>query len=284
MTAHTLGFLGKEDIDLFHKQGFVLKRQCISTLEMDQLRTTLTAIIYNSLQDISQNPSYEPSDNEQSYFINGCRIVFKKRSNNSISIQKFNGCCGINPALLEVVRSKKLVTTFCELLGTRDLEHIISQIHPKLPGDGIFYPRHRDIQFRKAYDPDWKDILGNGSYGICIIPVDPMSPENGGLWVDRNNFPEEGKGEGEKENREWITAQPGDLLFMHPQLFHGSESNTSNVSRITLLTGFCAYGANSKPYPGALVNYRVQLAEDGTLTCVPTPWCQNYVGNLTIGH
>lgn len=62
-----------------------------------------------------------------------------------------------------------------ELLGTNDLEHLICQVHPKLPGDGVSYPAHKDIQFRRQFDPDWQDILGNGSYAICIIPVDPMS-------------------------------------------------------------------------------------------------------------
>ena len=89
--------------------------------------------------------------------------------------------------------------TFSEIPGTRDLEHLIFQIHPKIPGDGISFPRHRDIQFRKSYNPEWQDILGNGSYAICIMPVDPMTQDNGCLWIDKNNYPE--PQEKEEENR-----------------------------------------------------------------------------------
>ncbi len=61
-------------------------------------------------------------------------------------------------------------------------------MHPKLPGDGVAYARHRDVQFRKQFDPEWTDVLQNGSYAICIMPIDPMNKENGGLWVDLNNY------------------------------------------------------------------------------------------------
>jgi len=104
-------------------------------------------------------------------------------------------------------------------------------------------------------------VLGNGSYAICIMPVDPMSKENGGLWIDKNNFgtnkPEEA------QDLIWIEAKPGDLLFMHPHLLHGSAPNTSaSLHRKTLLSGFCAYGANSKAYPGAEVSHRFTLQND----------------------
>ncbi len=108
------------------------------------------------------------------------------------------------------------------------------------------------MKFRKSFDPDWQDVLGNGSYAICIIPIDTMTPENGGLWVDQNNYPEP---EGTEESREWLYTEPGDLIFMHPHLYHGSGANSSpTASRKAILTGFCAFGANHRPYPGAYVN------------------------------
>jgi len=51
-----------------------------------------------------------------------------------------------------------------------------------------------------------------------------MSKENGGLWVDRNNYPID---EQKEENLEWIESEPGDVLFMHPNLFHGSGPNNN---------------------------------------------------------
>jgi len=276
------GFLTTSDISLFHAQGYVLKQNCISKEEMAIVKSTLVSLMDRVTRELSQT-EYEPTGKDHFTLIDGSRIHFKPYSN-SISIQKINGCCGVQPSLLETVRSNKMVHTFFELLGTNDLEHIIAQLHPKLPGDGIAYPRHQDLTFRKSYDKEWKDVLGNGSYGVCIIPVDSMSPENGGLWVDKNFNKTQAGDESQKEDRTWIYAEPGDLLFMHPNLYHGSEANNSSVSRMTLLSGFCAFGANSKPYPGALVNVRLTLREDKGIATAQTAWGQTTFTGPSIGH
>lgn len=97
-----------------------------------------------------------------------------------------------------------------------------------------------------------------------------MNKENGGLWIDKKNYPDDS---GLEEDLDWIEAVPGDLLFMHPHLFHGSGPNMSpTYGRKTLLTGFCAYGANSKPYPGANVSMKITQDNDGEITVKPTAW------------
>lgn len=280
--VETQGFLTPEDITLFYKQGYLLKRQCLSPTEMMQLNENITSVVDRALEGIhdSKDPTF--SDNEQIIFINGSRVVYKRRPDQSIGIARINGCGGMQPALLATLRSEKMLRTFFELLGTNDLEHLISQIHPKLPGDGIAFPRHRDIQFRKSFDPDWQDILGNGSYAICIIPIERMVPETGGMWVDRNNYPEP---QGLEEDLVWVNAEPGDLLFMHPYLFHGSGPNPSQKeSRKTLLTGFCAYGANHKAYPGAYVNTRFTLTEEGKILNTTAPWYEGPALGSGAGH
>ncbi len=266
------GFLTSEDIDLFYKQGYLFKRQCLTQEEVDLLDENITMLIEDALKEVKQSNDQFLSDQDQMLYKNGSRIVFRRSSDSSISIARVNGVCGMNPALLDTVRSFKMLHTFFELLNTSELEHLISQVHPKMPGDGISFPKHRDIEFRKSFDPDWEDISGNGSYAICVIPIDPMTQENGGLWIDRNNYPEP---EGLEEDLVWMNAEPGDLLFMHPHLFHGSGPNLSKVSsRRTLLTGFCAFGANHKSYPGADVNIHLTLMEDGTIIAKPAPWQQ----------
>jgi ectoine hydroxylase-related dioxygenase (phytanoyl-CoA dioxygenase family) len=103
------------------------------------------------------------------------------------------------------------------------------------------------------------------------MPIDPMNKENGGLWVDKNNFKSEGP-----EELVWLEALPGDMLFMHPNLYHGSGPNESKTNgRRTLLTGFCAYGANHKAYPGAGVSVRVTLTDKISLQA--SPWQQDSV-------
>jgi len=280
--AEMQGFLTPDDIALFYKQGYLVKRQCLSEGEMRQLNEDVTTAVDRALGEIRHSKDLTFSDDDQMLYINGSRVVCKRRLDQSISIARINGCGGIQPALLKTMRSEKMVRTFFELLGTGDLEHLIAQIHPKLPGDGIAYPRHRDIQFRKSFDPDWQDILGNGSYAICVIPIDRMTPDNGGLWIDRNNYPES---KGLEEDIVWLYAEPGDLIFMHPHLYHGSGPNLApNASRKTLLTGFCAFGANHRPYPGAHVNTRCMLTEEGKISMTASPWSQGPFLGSGAGH
>jgi hypothetical protein len=281
-SMETKGFLTPEEITLFYQQGYLLKEQALSLREINQLDETVSSTIQQALEQIQLSDDPIVSDEEQFLYINESRVVFKRHSNQSISIARINGCSGIEPALLKIARSEKMVHTFFELLGTSDIEHLICQIHPKLPNDKIAFPKHRDIQFRKLFDPNWEDILGNGSYAICIMPTEPMSPENGGLWIDANNYPEP---QGLDEKRIWIYAKPGDLLFMHPYLYHGSGPNLSlTESRKTLLTGFCAFGANHKSYPGAHINTRLTLMEDSSIAAQPTPWSQTPCIEQLTGH
>ncbi|MEK7340439.1 MAG: phytanoyl-CoA dioxygenase family protein [Candidatus Rhabdochlamydia sp.] len=280
--VETQGFLTTDDIALFYKQGYLLKSQCLSQEEMKQLNEDITTVIDRAIGEIQHSKDLTFSDDDQIIYINGSRVVYKRHLDQSIFIARINGCGGMQPALLATMRSKKMVRTFFELLGTNDLEHLISQIHPKLSGDGIAYPKHRDIQFRKSFDPDWQDVLGNSSYAICIIPIDRMTPENGGLWIDRNNYPEP---QGLEEDLVWLYAEPGDLLFMHPHLYHGSGPNLApNTNRKTLLTGFCAFGANHKPYPGAYVNTRFTLTEEGEISMSASPWNQGPSLGSGVGH
>ncbi len=268
--TETKGFLTEDDISLFYKQGYVVKKQCLNEDERKLLQESISNTIERALDAIMLSSDVTLSDAQQFLHIEGSKIIFTRPSTTSISIARINGVGGMQPELINIARSEKMLFTFFELLGTRDLEHLIFQVHPKMPGDGIAFPRHQDIQFRKSFDPNWQDILGNGSYAICVIPVDPMNQENGGLWIDRNNYPHP---QNMVEDRIWIDAQPGDLLFMHPHLFHGSGPNTSSeFSRKTLLTGFCAFGANHKSYPGACINMRILRNDHDVITMEPAPW------------
>jgi hypothetical protein len=264
------GFLSQEEITTFYEQGYFLKKQCLSTEECQLLEQKVNESVSLALDTINNSEDQSLSDAEQYLHIKGSKVIFKRPSSSSVSIVRINGVGGMEPELLKIARSEKMVRTFFELLGTRDLEQLILQIHPKMPGDGIAFPRHRDIQFRKSYDPEWQDILGNGSYAICIIPTDPMNQENGCLWIDKNNYPEY---LGQEEERVWIEANPGDLLFMHPYLFHGSGPNLSpKMSRKTLLTGFCAFGANHKIYPGTAINTHITLKDNDQIEISIAPW------------
>jgi hypothetical protein len=281
LAIQTKGFLTSYEIETFYKQGYLLKKNCLSPKECEELNKDVTDVIVKALEKIEQSNTFSLTKEGQMDYVDGSRIVYNQHSDQSTSISRINGVCGMQPSLLNTLRSEKMIHTFFELLNTTDLEHLIAQLHPKIPGDGVAFPKHRDIQYRKAFDPDWQDVQGNGSYAICIIPIDAMNQENGGIWVDRNNYPDLQEAE---EDRAWVDAEPGDLLFMHPYLSHGSGPNLSKTSRRTLLTGFCAYGANHKTYPGAHVNVHVKLMENGSVAYFPLAWNQTAPNKTEPNH
>lgn len=173
-----------------------------------------------------------------------------------------------------------MVSTFFNLLECESLEHIICQFHPKEPSDGVEFPAHRDIKHRQGFDSDWTDISGQGSYAIAIIAVDRMTQENGGLWIDNTDYallqgnPENVKNipNQKDQNHVYLEMDPGDILFMHPYLLHGSGPNTSQNSRHTLLTGFCIYGANHENYPGNCTNDVLTKTDGGEFMTEPANW------------
>jgi ectoine hydroxylase-related dioxygenase (phytanoyl-CoA dioxygenase family) len=259
ISAPVKGFLTQEEIEMFFKQGYLVKKQGIEKSQVAALDQMTLNMIDKITREIFSN-TYPCSPDQQITHINGSQVVFKKPSANEASILRVVGSGGIEPNLLTTLRSHQMATTFFDLLGCNDLEHIICSFHPKQPKDGVTFVKHRDIQYRKQFDPEWKDVMGNGSYAICILAIDAMSAANGGLYVDRSTYPP--KKEASSEDVVSLSMEPGDLLFMHPEILHWSDANVSEVGRRALLTGFCAWGANHKAYPGTEINVRLTRSGD----------------------
>ncbi|MEI8328539.1 MAG: phytanoyl-CoA dioxygenase family protein [Chlamydiia bacterium] len=251
------GYLHDEEIALFHQQGFFLKKQCFTPSQvevLDQITTAMLDRIYKQAPEHS-NPVGDMN-------LDGSAVIYKKSIGGTLSVLRVVGCGGMEPQVLSFLRSDHMVHTFFDLLGCEQIEHLICQFHPKQPGDGVSFVQHRDIEYRKGFDPDWQDVLGNGSYAIGILAIDPMSADNGGLFLDRGSYPDS---PGKRPDIIAVDMEPGDLLFMHPELLHWSGPNESAKSRRTLLTGFCAWGANHRKYPGSGVNMKVSRASGAIL-------------------
>ena len=247
------GYLTPEEIERFHKHGYFIKKAGINGQDISALSECTDQAISRACETIEISGLSSDSDGEHAVVCDGSRVVYRTNATKGYSIARINGVCGMKPALRETLRSDEMLDTFFNLLGVCDIEHLIAQLHPKRAGDGISFPSHRDIDFRRAFDPDWTDVVGNGSYAICIIPLDRMMRENGGLYIDTNSFGD--AGEVSEEKLLWVEADPGDLIFLHPCILHGSgPNNSATLNRRTLLTGYFAFGANHKAYPGAEVN------------------------------
>lgn len=255
-------YLSAAQITTFYEKGYVIVKHAYTPAEVQEM----AACVDRMLQRIAQEP-LEATDNKKAAYIDGSQVVYTKGER--LSIARVSGCGSMEPQLMEVLRSDKMVYTFLDLLNGDELEHLVCQFHPKLQGDGVFFRKHRDSDNRRLFDPDWQDIKGNGSYAVAIIAIDPMTQENGGLIIDKKSFPVP-----QAESEEVaVVMNPGDVLFMHPDILHWSGPNNSSQSRRTLLTGFCAAGANHKNYPGDCTNDLISV-KDGRVVASAAPWKQ----------
>ncbi len=257
-------FLSAADIVAYYEQGYVIVKGAYSAREVREMSDTVNVMMARIFCQLSTATSMEK---KQAAYIEGSQVVFTKTEGKPASISRIVGCGSMDPSLLELLRSDKMVYTFLDLLNCEEMEHLICQFHPKLPGDNTSFPKHRDSDIRRKFDPEWKDVKGNGSYAIAIIAVDPMTPENGGLIIDKKSFPNQGT----ESEEVAVKLAPGDMIFMHPDIVHWSGPNISAISRRTLLTGFCVAGANHKNYPGNCTNDLISV-EAGRVRAQAAPW------------
>ena len=97
MVIMSLGYLNSEEIDLFHKQGYVLKSQCIDAVDILKAETEVTSGLLQCSSFLSSFPA--PSDKEKEQFanINGSRIVFRNLAGDEsspITISPREWCIG----------------------------------------------------------------------------------------------------------------------------------------------------------------------------------------------
>lgn len=257
--------LSCEDRDLFFENGFLILKGIFKE-QVSELKERCNSMASLILDRLSDSRFGESKCNQATYF-RGAQVVFKKEVGKAPKIVRIVGCGSYDPFFLNCLRSYKIVKAFSFLLNADTLEHLICQCHLKLPNDGTAFNRHKDIDNRKNFDPDWKDIGGECSYAVGIVAVDSMHKGNGGLMLELGSH----KGE---ENKGVFapSLDPGDFLIMHPYLIHSSGSNESEMSRMTLLTGFCVAGANHRNYPGNCTNTLISSGRDGFLEIKNAPW------------
>lgn len=164
------------------------------------------------------------------------------------------------PELLDWGADRRLLEPVAELLGTRDMQHLINQIHYKLPGDGVEFPWHQDSSHRRYGTPEWQDVNGRGSYVQAVTAIDACGLDNGPLLFVENScqYGHVAVGEDGELPRELLEPQrivaveldPGDVVLFGPYTIHGSSPNTSNRSRRLFINGYAHPLANTRVYPG----------------------------------
>lgn len=145
----------------------------------------------------------------------------------------------LHPAQLAAVRS---------LIGP-DLVTISTNVFNKPPGLDGRHPFHQDLRYFALRPADqivacWTAISPCRRENGCLAVVpgshrSPLRSHELPSWeqVNFGYFAAEGD---ERERREWVEMEPGDTVFFHPLLLHGSGRNRSGDFRRAISTHYAS--------------------------------------------
>ena len=201
----------------------------------------------------------------QTGLCDGAHFVIGSKAGRQI-IKRVVWAGGAEPLLLRIGSDPRLLGPVSELLGSSDMEQLLSQAHFKRPGDGVTFGWHQDIQHRDKGNGTWQDINGRGSFVQTLIAMDDMTPESGPLkfipqsasWgnlgLDETSYDSDeaidAKLPFDAGTAVTIDAKAGDTIFFGPYTVHASFENTSNQYRRVFINGYAYPGANNRIYPG----------------------------------
>jgi len=251
-----MGMVSSEQIFDFYNRGYIILRDIFSVGEIEEMRAGI-----DRLQQMSQGIETEKMRNGSKFVVqNGLleRVVWAGAA---------------EPVLLKYGRDLRLSSLARQILESDQANHLINQVHFKLPGGG-FYPWHQDSAHRGYGTSDWLDVNGKGSYVQIVTAIDEATMENGPLLFipfscgsghlslpydkNRQTFSEK------FNSADAVTAlmQPGDVALFGPYTVHGSETNNSDKPRRIFINGYAFPEANKKVYPGEGAGELVKLVQN----------------------
>lgn len=245
--------LSAAQIDEFYQRGFIILRNIFSAGEVVEMEQAIAR-----LQD-------QAFGVEGELVQNGSKFVVQQGL-----LERVVWAGAAEPSLLRYGRDAKLTSLAAQILESDYANHLINQVHFKLPGGG-FYRWHQDSTHRGYGTADWEDVNGKGSYVQIITAIDEATVDNGPLMF----IPYSGKAghlnlpydKGKQTISDKFNPadaypalmQPGDVAFFGPYTIHGSEVNTSDKPRRVFINGFAYPGVNKRTYPGEGAGELVKL-------------------------
>lgn len=261
--------LSNAQVEEFFDRGWIVVPGVFSKAEMDLARGAFERL-YATAQQLRTTQNHA-----------GAYFVLDAPAQGDVIVKRVVWAGGAEKALLELSADPRLVQPALQLLGSEHCEQLLCQAHFKMPGDGVSFDWHQDIQHRDKGPGTWQDINGRGSYVQTITLIDDMTESNGPLkFIPRESVRGDAHGRissshydygtpmhGEVEPAQFdesaavtLTGASGSVLFFGPYAVHGSTSNESERSRFVLINGYAYPGANSRVYPGEGSGRRLPLA------------------------
>jgi len=246
--------LSARQVDEFFNAGWITAQTLFDADEVARMKAC-----FDDLEQMATNL-------ESTGLHHGSHFVLGEKDQQKI-IKRVVWAGGSQPYLLQIGADRRLTLPCSQLLGSDELEQLLSQAHFKRPHDGVIFGWHQDIQHRDKGPGTWDDVNGTGSFVQTLIVLDEMTVESGPLlfapgstqWgrvdfgkheYDNPNYIPRRPPQFHDEEAVTITAQPGDTLFFGPYTAHASFENTSAHYRRVLINGYASPGANHRVYPG----------------------------------
>lgn len=254
--------LPPRQIDQFYDIGYITLENVFSENEVAEMRATI-----DRLQHVAQTFG----DIEDKILHKGSEFVVAKQEGTH-QIKRVVWCGAAEQILLQYGRDPRLTSIAGQIMGCTQAEHLINQVHFKLPHDGVFFPFHQDSQHRRYGTDLWTDVNGKGSYVQIMTAIDEITMENGPpLFIPgsctkghlRLPYYQDQETISELFNpHDAVPAllQQGDIVAFGPYVIHGSMPNTSSMPRRLFINGFAYPGANKRVYPGEGAGALIDLA------------------------
>ena len=240
----------------FFEQGYLVLPAFYAAVDVNEMRRAFSRLEQRAEQLTS------------SQTVEGALFVINRRNDLPLRIERIVWCGGPEPVLAELGRTPRLLSAMAQLLESPVLDQLINQAHIKRPGDQVAFSYHQDSYHRRYGTDLFHDVNGRGSFVQTLTAIDPMGPDNGGLWLvpeshrqghiptSDGRLPE---GSFDQASAVPVVLAPGDTLLLSPFTIHGSDSNRGNQPRRLFINGFCCPDANRREYPGAGTGLRLRV-------------------------
>lgn len=237
------------------RDGFAIVRGVFSADEVAALSAATDALL-------ARLRGLGPGEHD----VDGAHVVISGQG----SVARVVWAAAADPTLDAFSRDRRLLALASMALGGREFDQLISQLHPKLPGDEVDFDWHQDAVHRRFGTEAWTDVDGRGSYLQTLVAIDACTADNGpALFVPGSHrlgsLPHRDDRTLDPARFDEASAvpallQPGDVAIFGPFAIHGSRPNDSTGPRRVLVSGFALPGANHRSYPGRGSGRRVVLA------------------------
>lgn len=246
--------LTSDQMTSFHEVGWIVLESLFDADEVARL-----AACFDGLEKTAAGMS-------ATGLCNGSHFVLGEKDGAQV-IKRVVWAGGSQPYLLEIGEDRRLTVPAAELLGSGNIEQLLSQAHFKRPNDGVVFGWHQDIQHRDKGGGTWQDLNGVGSFVQTLIVIDAMTPDSGPLqflpgssrWgrvdfgdhdYDDPRYRPARPQQFREDDIVTMSAKPGDTLFFGPYTAHASFENRSATYRRVFINGYAYPGANQRIYPG----------------------------------